>query len=431
MTMRLTVTVDELAPGGDGVAIAELGGERRAIFVRGACPGDRAVVEVDASRRPARGRLVALEAPGDARVAPPCPHTARCGGCDWLHVAPAAQAIAHAAIVRRALPEAWRAHAIESHAPARPLGYRTRARLHARASGGRAIVGMNEAQGHEPVEVDACVVLDPSLDAARARLGPLLLGAHGRGDAQIALGAFAPDGGARAPVLELLWSGVLAPQVYGRLEQATRAGEWAGARVFAGDVAKPAVIGDPTPWMRGADGQPLRLAPGGFAQAAEEENLRLVARVAALADLAAPKKVLELFAGAGNLTVLLAKAGRAVVAVESERAACEAARENFAARGVGRERARIVEADAEAHAIAPGTDLVVLDPPAAGARAASARLAESKVKHVVYVSCDPQTLGRDLAVLAARYEPRAIETFEMFPGTSHVETVVRLERRRA
>jgi 23S rRNA (uracil1939-C5)-methyltransferase len=422
--VRLTVTLDELAPGGDAVAIAEIAGERRAIFVRGGSPGDRAVVDVDVAKRPARGRIVTVEAAGPERVTPPCRHTESCGGCDWLHIAPSSQAAHHADIVRRALPEGWRTHPITSHAAGRALGYRTRARLHARVSGGRAIVGMNEAQGSDPVEVDTCVVLDPALDHARALLGPLLEGAHGRGDAQIALG---PLGAPRKPVLELRWAGPLAPAVYGRIEKAVLSGAWAGARIFADGIPRPATIGDPTPWMRGADGQPLRLPAGGFAQAAEEENVRLAARVAALAKESGAKKILELFAGAGNLTVLFAAQGSAVVGVESDRAACEAARANLLARGL---KGKIVEADAEEHAIAPGTDLVVLDPPRTGARKASATIAASKVKHVLYVSCDPQTLGRDLALLEPRFGVKAIETFEMFPGTSHVETVVLLARRR-
>ncbi len=425
--MRLTVTIDELAPGGDAVAITEIDGERRAVFVRAGCPGDRAVVEVDASKRPARGRILSLEVQGPDRTPPPCHHTERCGGCDWLHLTTSSQARHHAAIVRRALPEAWRAHPIATHEAARAVGYRTRARLHARASGGRAIVGMNEAQGTDPVEVDVCVVLDPALELARARVGPLLEGAHGRGDVQIALGMPETTETTRKPVLELRWGGLLAPVVYGRIERAVLAGEWAGARIFADGVSRPATIGDPTPWMRAGDGLPLRLSAGGFAQAAEDENVRLATRVAELAKETQPRKVLELFAGAGNLTVLFAAQTAPVIAVESDRAACEAARANLAARGL---KGKIVEADAEAYPVPPGTDLVVLDPPRTGARRASEAIATSKAKHVVYVSCDPQTLGRDLAALEPGFAVRTVETFEMFPGTSHVETVVMMSRRR-
>ncbi|MBN9162612.1 MAG: methyltransferase, partial [Myxococcales bacterium] len=121
-----------------------------------------------------------------------------------------------------------------------------------------------------------------------------------------------------------------------------------------------------------------------------------------------------------------------VVAVEQDHDACEAARENLASRGLS---ARVVEADASAHPIPRGTKLVVLDPPREGARAVAEELAARAAKGpagrapaVVYVACDPPTLARDVKTLtAAGYVIRAVETFEMFPQTSHVETVVALE----
>lgn len=428
----LEATVAELAPGGDGVAHAEIQNERRAVFVRGATVGDRVRVEVDASKRPARGRVLELLASGPDRVASPCPHSVRCGGCDWMHVAPAAQAKTHAAHVRAALPPAWRDREVVVHEAAEPLGYRSRARLHVQTAKNGVAVGMHEAKTHEPVEVDRCVVLDPALDHARARIAPLLEGSRGRGEAQISLGSLVLDA-ARKPVLELRWNGELSAEVFARLERAVAAGEWAGARVVVGDASRPAIVGNPTPWMMGADDRPLRLAPGGFGQASEAMNRALALRVAELAKDAVPSggKIVELFAGAGNLTVMLAPLGD-VIAVESSRDACDAARANLSARALS---ARVVEADAGAYAWSPSTRLLVLDPPRTGAREVAARIASSPARdqprHVIYVSCDPQTLGRDLALLAgAGYAPRALETFEMFPQTSHVESVLALERAR-
>src|SRR5438105_4656186 len=93
--LTLDATIDELAPGGDGVAIATIGGERRAIFARGVTVGDRVRLEVDLATRPARGRLLTLVAAGVDRVASACAHVERCGGCDWMHVSAEAQQRAH------------------------------------------------------------------------------------------------------------------------------------------------------------------------------------------------------------------------------------------------------------------------------------------------------------------------------------------------
>jgi len=434
-TREIRVTIAELAPGGDGVAIGELDGERRAIFMRGVALGDVVRVAVDGSRRPARGRVLELVEIGPGRVAPECPHVELCGGCDWMHLSPAAQAAAHRALVAAALPPSWQGHDIVVHQAPRRLGYRTRARLHVRVSGGRAIVGMHGAGTREPVPVDACVVLDPRVERARVLLPALFEGAHGHGDVQLALGRKPPGADAALPVLDIQWSGALAGACYGRLERGVTEGRWSGARVHYGEVERPAIVGDPTPWMLGADGQPLRLAPGGFAQASEEANAVLGERVAAALEAiqqsragavdARVLRVVELYAGAGNFTVLLANPSTTVTAVEASREACEASRQNLAARAL---RAHVVEADAALQPWPPQTDVVVLDPPRTGARAVAERLVASRIRHVVYVSCDPSTLRRDLAVLEGSYAPRAIETFEMFPQTSHVETLIRLER---
>lgn len=419
--MILEATVGSLAPGGDGVAHVELERERRAVFLPGTAPGDRVRAEVDPTRRPARGRVLELLAAGDDRVTPACRWAARCGGCDWMHLSPEAQVRAHAEHVRAALPPAWRDVPVATHPAEGSAGYRTRARVHVRCAHGRVDVGMHEAGTHEPVAVETCLVLDPALEAARRALAAWLEGSRGRGDAQIALGA------ARRPVLELRWTGEIAAACFGRLERAVADGELAGARVALAEATRPAVVGDPTPWIAGADGRPLRLAAGGFAQASEPMNARLALHVAELARACGVERAVELYAGAGNLSVVLARqlgAGELVL-VESSREACEAARANLAARDLA---ARVVEGDADAYAWAPSTKLVVLDPPRTGARAVAERLAASRVAHVVYVSCDAQTLGRDLALLAATHAPRSVATFEMFPETSHVETVVALER---
>ena len=420
--LHVDATVTSLAPGGDGVAHVEIDGERRAVFIPWSAPGDRARVEIDPSRRPARGRIVELASAGVDRVAPACAWSSRCGGCDWMHLSLEAQSRTHVDHVRAALPATWRHLPIAASPALEGLAYRTRARVHVRClPRGDVVVGMREARSHDPVEVETCVVLDPVLETARRALGAVFAGARGRGDVQLALGA------GRRPVLSVRWDGELPPGVFGRLEAAVVEGALAGAQLLAGDATRPARIGDPTPWMTGADGAPLRLAPGGFGQACEPMNAVLARHVASVVRPWAIERAVELYAGAGNLSVLLARETGDLASVESARDAVEAARANLAARGLA--RARVVEADAEAYEWSRAAKLVVLDPPRTGARAVAERLAASRVAHVVYVSCDAQTLGRDLALLEPAYDATSIATFEMFPQTSHVEIVVALTRR--
>jgi len=343
-----------------------------------------------------------------------------------MHLSAGVQVRAHVDHVRARLPAGWRDIPIASHPSPEALGYRSRAYLHVRAETDRrgqkrVTVGMHEARTHHPVEVDSCAVLDPALERARGSLASIFEGCRGRGDVKLALGA------ERLPVLDVRWRGYVAPETFARLDHAVGTRVISGAGVTIDDATRPAKIGDPTPWMAGPDGLPLRLAAGGFGQASERMNVVLAAHVAELVRGLLPGKTVELYAGAGNLSVVLAREVSQLTCVESSREACEAARANLAVRAL---RARVVEADADRHAWGPATGIIVLDPPRTGARVVAERLAASPVPHVVYVSCDTATLGRDLAILERAYAPRSVSTFEMFPQTSHIEIVVSMTAQR-
>lgn len=426
-TAIVELDVASLAPGGPAIAFANLAGERRAVFIAGAAPGDRVRVAVDASRSPARGTLLEVLAPSRMRVEPPCVHAERCGGCDWMHLSPTAQLEAHTANVRAVLPASWQTLPIARIEARERVGYRTRARVHVRAQRRNVVVGLHQARTHAPVRVDRCAVLHPVLDAARARLAALFAGADGSGEISLSLGFPGPE---RRSVLDITFDGELPASFFAALERACAERSLQGARVLLRGAARAAVVGDATPWLLGADGEPLELAPGGFAQASEEGNRELVEHVAVIARAAIGDDggdVHELFAGAGNLTVLLARFAR-VVAVERSKECCDAAQRNLSRRSLS---ATVVCGDAEQSAPSPKARLLVLDPPRTGARAVAERLAQRPLRHVIYVSCDAPTLGRDLGILAASgYEPDSLALVELFPQTSHVETVVHLVRSR-
>jgi 23S rRNA (uracil1939-C5)-methyltransferase len=239
-------------------------------------------------------------------------------------------------------------------------------------------------------------------------------------------------------VISLAFRGDLPASTWAALDGRVREGAWAGAQVVLAGASRPATFGDPRPVVAGADGDPLLIAPGGFAQPSDAGAALLGRRVDELTRIDAPRPsstsappprarhVVELFAGSGTLSVLLARGAASFTAVEIVAEAATALRENLAARGL---RARVVAADADAFALPAETSVVVLDPPRAGAPGAARAIAASGARVVVYVSCDPSTLARDLATLTrGRLVVTHLETFELFPHTSHVETVVRLAR---
>ena len=447
---RLELRIDALAAGGAGVARVEGG----VVFIAGAAPGDLAEVDVDRSARTARGKLLRVIEPGPGRVAPPCPFVTTCGGCDWMHLRVEAQEAAHADIVRQAIARATSVRelpAIRVHRAPAPLGYRTRARLFAAAERGEVRVGYRSQGTHALAAIDRCLVLSDGLAPLLGDLPEVLRGATGEGDLLASLGA-----GDR-PVVEIAWRGELPPAAWKIIDDRVARGAWAGARVTLEGASRPASFGDPNPVVQGADGRPLVLAPGGFGQPSEQGASELARRVAELARLDAsapagadprpawrrPPHVLELFAGSGTLSILLARdaaldvepgsapgeAPASFVAVERSASAVACLRRNLEDRGLA---GKAVAADADGYGIPARVDLVVLDPPRGGASAAARAIAASSARAVIYVSCDPATLARDLGHLleGGRLEITDIELIELFPQTSHIETVVRLVRPR-
>jgi 23S rRNA (uracil1939-C5)-methyltransferase len=425
-----------LAPGGAGVAHVELAGERRALFVAGAAPGDRLTARVDADGRPLRGSLEALEEPGPLRRATPCAVAARCGGCDWMHLTPTARPELYADLLHEAWPREVPMPEPTFHEAEVRLRTRTHARLAVEAHGGPAMVAFHGLRSAKLVPAEHCLALAPALEAARLRFGEILRGSRGSGQLVLSLGRVA-HGEARRAVAHLRFRGELRRDAFTRLEREVGAnGSLQGAAVVEEGSLRPALVGDVAAEILGFDDAPLAMPLGGFQQASERGNQELARHVASVARAFAEKHreapkfpVVELYAGAGNLSVALAPHARGLVTVESADDATALARVNLRARG---QDAKIVTGDAAAFVWEKGTRLLVLDPPREGAPSVAKRLAEVPVPYVVYVACDPVALARDAATLhRAGYVAARLDQFELFPETSHAETVAVFTRGRA
>ncbi|HXU72903.1 MAG TPA: TRAM domain-containing protein [Polyangia bacterium] len=394
---ELELGLDSLAFGGEAVG---RGDDGRVVFVAGGAPGDRVVARVVEDKRTfVRAELMRVVAAGEARVTPPCPIVERCGGCPWQHVADEAQRAAKQAIVARALGKLGARVEPLAAAPA-ALGYRTRARMTARGGA----VGFAGRRSHEIVDVERCLALDPALDAAMQaarRACGALVGEEGT------IAGLVGDGGVEIA----LASGAGADRARLSAAAAALVGQAGIARVTVDDPSAPAA---------------------GFAQAnaAQNETLRRLVREAARAD---GLGVLELYAGDGNFTRDLAAAAKSGVAVEGDRPAAARLRERLRGhsswQALGEPAVRAVERLARARGDEARFDVVVLDPPRAGAAELVALLPSLSPARIVYVSCDPMTLARDLAALAKLgYATRVAWPVDMMPQTWHVEVVALVER---
>lgn len=175
----------------------------------------------------------------------------------------------------------------------------------------------------------------------------------------------------------------------------------------------------------------LRVSPRSFFQVNLEINARIVTDVTARLATLRPERLLDLYAGIGNLSAPTVRAGVAAVLVEEDRSACADARYNVDPRAGAKGVAEVVRQDLRRYQ--PGTwpfDVALLDPPRAGAPGLLPKLAVTRPRAVLYLSCDPVTLARDVAtIVPLGYEVRHVQPYDMFPGADHVETLLVLERR--
>lgn len=401
-----TLTIESIAAGGDGVAHHD----GLAVFVPRTAPGDRARVCVSAKGRFARGELLAVEAPGANRVDPACPHYTRdrCGGCQLQHLSLDAQHAAKARIVQDAFARIGKREVPlpRVHAAGQPWRYRRKLTLALRRTADAWRAGLHRAGAPDDIfALDDCHITDSRIvagfHAMLARGGALLPRVS---QLRVSLRRSADD-------LLLVVEG-------GR--------EWPDGVAFARAVDGIAAIW----WVdeRGrrrviADRRGARDAGASFVQV-NADVAELLAQAALARVLAhAPRTVIDAFAGTGDVAAALAAHGVAVTAIEldADAAAVCAARLSapscsFAAR---------VEDVLASHLPA---DVVLLNPPRTGlAAAACAALAapHPKPRAIVYVSCDPATLARDVARLSG-WRVASLDCFDMFPQTAHIETVCEL-----
>lgn len=417
MSDELEGTVRDLSRFGEGVVHTERG----AVFAPGVLPGERVSLHgVHKAGKVLRARRSRVLDPSGQRVDPACPITGRCGGCPLMIATPLVQRRFKQGLLEQALTSLPGADDVEVGwvGTRAAHGYRRRARV-AWTRERDLRLGFRTPRSNKITDVARCAVLHPAIDGALRHVREAL-STHlaGRGEVHLALGA------EERAVAALRSDDAQPPEVFGALEVAVAEGILAGAALRAGGASVDAVFGDPREIRRGADDEPLVGTVAGFSQPHDEMNHALVRRVL---ELARPEKrsVLELFCGAGNLTVALARAASELVAIEQDQAAADACRRNLEARGID---AAVRAADAEGYRPKSRPDVVVLDPPRTGAPGAIKRIIARGIGEVVYVSCDPPTLARDLARLAeAGYRLTDAVAFDMFPQTAHVESVVRME----
>ena len=421
--------VDALTHEGEGVVHAG-----KTVFVPGALPAERIrFLRGRRHRQHDDGVLLEVLEPSALRRVPRCAHFGVCGGCALQHLDPQAQLAAKEAELREALTRVGQVAPARWLAPlaGEPWGYRRRARLGAKfvRKKGRVVVGFRERAAPYVAELTRCEVLAAPAGALIEPLARLIDSLTIRESLPQVEVSVADN--ATALVLRVLADP--APEDLERLRAFAQAHavqfylQPGGLKsVVPLDAAAP-----PLSYRLAEFDLTLQFAPTDFIQVNGAVNAALVARAVALLGLDAASRVLDLFCGLGNFTLALARRAQLAVGVEGEEALIARARANAAANGIGNAQFHVADlagAPQGAPWLRQAYTHVLLDPPRTGAREVLGAVAALAAQRVLYISCHPGSLARDLGVLVNEHGMvlEAAGVVDMFPHTTHVESMALL-----
>ena len=448
----LSLNITDLALGGQAVARHD----GRVVLVDRGLPGDRVRARLSRIRsRYAEARLEALEDSSGERVAAPCPHVSRCGGCRLQELDYAAQCRLKERQVRDTLVHLGRI-ADPPVLPLRPapeiFGYRNKMEFSFHPGPDGPVLGL-----HERGTFDRVFALEDCLIASRLTVEIARI--TQRFATERSWRAYHPrhhEGMLRYLMVRHLPStDQCAVHLVSASEDVPGLEAWADAVAAQSAAVRTVTLllnrsranvatGESERVLRGDGriverllGLEFEASSGAFLQTNSRQAETLYACAVETAGLTDGETVLDLYCGTGTLTLLMARAGARSVGVESVPDAVEAARRNAGRNRI--ENARFVAGEARQvlrewargereNPVKPG--VVVVDPPRAGLHPrVVARIADLAPRRVVYVSCNPATLARDLGDFSARgYRLAAVTPVDMFPHTAHIECVARIER---
>lgn len=423
--MEHTVEITGLAFGGKGIGRID----GKVVFVPYSAPGDIARVRVVADKKSYyEGELAGLVSPSEDRTEPACPHFGVCGGCALQHMNYPAQLRWKQEILAGTLKRIGGVEpGVFEEPTASPgqLGYRSRASFH--VSGGAW--GFFEAASHSVVDIDDCPVCDARLNSVYKEIKRALCGVVGE---LYAVDIGVSDGGGAAAAFFVSaskgfdWKGALSgiTHLSGFEVWHSPSKKGKGRRINAEYDSR---------LLYGAAGLNLEASISVFTQVNRPLNGLLIERVSEYASLTGSESVVDLCSGVGNLALPLARGTKSVTGVEQSGDAVDFARKNARLNHI--KNASFVRSDSLEWMAGRGkglekgaVDMVVLDPPRGGDRDVAGAVAAMRPGKIIYVSCGPPTLARDISLLTdSGYGVFRAGLFDMFPQTYHIECIAGLE----
>ena len=427
----------------EGLGVARIDGQ--AVFVHRALRGeDCDILLLKVLKNAAFGKAVKAYAPSPHRAEPDCPYYGRCGGCDFRHMDRAEELDAKRQRVQDALRRiGGSAVTVESIDGGEPLHYRNKSQYPVAADGS---VGFYRARSHQVVPVERCLIQKPQADKAAQALRDYIR-TYGVScyDEKTRRGLvrylYIRTNGAGQSLLCVLVNGKKLPheqELVALLRQAVP--DAVGVVMGVNTQPTGAVLGTEYRTLWGADvltdtlcGLTFRLSVPSFYQVNREMAEVLYDKAVEFAGLTGGETVLDLYCGAGTITQVMARHAGQVIGAEIVPEAIEDAKENAKRNNIANVAffcgdASAVAADFAAKGLRP--DVICVDPPRKGLTPEVVQAAAQMApRRIVYVSCDPATLARDVKLFAqSGYEAVRAAAVDMFPGTANIETVVLLSK---
>lgn len=419
------LTVETLVNGGAGLARHE----GRVVFIPHTAVGDVVSCTVTKDKKKfLEAKLCETIQPSLARRQPICPVAGVCGGCQWQHLPYTEQLYWKEKLFRDSLVHQC-GIAPDRILPILPASnewsYRSRVQIKCRNTSAGFVTGFYRPKSHQIVSIQECPVVAPELNILlnqlRAAINYTAFADH---ISQIDLSV--DDCSCRSAVIhysgtdEVAFSEMLDKENLSVSLMIKGATEIKLLNVSGSQLMQ--IVVDNPPML-------LRYAVGSFAQINLEQNRAMVDKVLKLAELDGSEKVLDLFCGMGNFSLPLARRTKQVVGVEDSAVSVKMARLNRHQNEIENIKFYHQSAEGALDCITNDDrpDLLLLDPPRSGAFATMKKLVDKPAKKVVYISCDPQTLARDLKLLVTNgYELISSTPIDMFPQTHHCESMTLL-----
>jgi 23S rRNA (uracil1939-C5)-methyltransferase len=424
---HLTLQITSVAFGGRGVARHE----GKVYFVADGIVGDQVLVSIYSDEgRYANATIVEIITPSPLRAKSPCRYSADCGGCQWQGINYDEQIQWKKSFIENSISRIAKSETplqIIFHPSRLVQGYRNRILLKARIQpDGQLVFGYFKQGSRDFTSISQCLIANPRINLFLERLqkekfSPVAEEIKFRFEIQDL-----PLKPARDPHLLITIYDPDSPAVDSEkiADHFSRIDGVATATPIR-DLASTSDVP-----FDNQDGVIYQTRPGIFQQINVEQNHALRSLVLQLTDELKPKRILDVFCGSGNLSLQLAKKGLNVKGVEYSKRAIECAQVNLEINKL--KNAAYFSSDAEKFLwrevkSQEPYDLIIVDPPREGMFKAMVPLLKLNCKHILYVSCDPTTLARDLGLLLRhRYKIENIHGLDFFPNTYHVESVVHL-----